>query len=49
MWCQGAENKRDPPPPGLFNVALQSHTSCYHAGWLNNCGSEVVNLSPVHF
>ena len=25
MWCQCAENKRD-PPPGLFNVVLQSHT-----------------------
>ena len=24
MWCEGAENKRD--PPGLFNVVLQSHT-----------------------
>ena len=49
MWCQGAENKRD--PPRLFNIVLQSHTVIKLAYHQINIGSttvvvEVVNLSP---
>ena len=40
MWCQGAENKRD-PPRSIQCCPAVSH--CYYAGlslnqhWLNNC------------